>query len=475
MKKFIEIIKKKWLIDTSKTFILVALCIIVFLAINIGVKRLGLTPIDVTSSKLYSLSDESKEKIKEVSLNVSIYFFGIEDDTSVVSLAKQYSKVNDKITVEVVDSSERPDLIEKYGVTDDAQGIVVQAPDRFKVLSTSDFTDYDYSTGESTDLTEQKLTNAIIDTTISKKPTLYFLSGHGESSKLVRLQTYLANEVNDVETLDLLTTSFPDNCDCLIIASPTKDFGDIETDQIINYINNGGKILWINDNSSTYPNTQKILDLYGAKLTSGTVRETDDSKMILYSNSYIVPNISYHKITSQLATSGSLAFVDSCRIDVADDDILSSLGVSATPFIKSSSTSYFRTDYTNTSSDKADSEESGPFNLGVEFTKLINNKESKLILYSNAKFATDSINVSNGTQTQSIVPILLYNNKDLLLNSVAYLTDREDSITIRKNTGSVTYTATDSEDLMIRIIIFVFPIIIILLGFIVWFTRRRKK
>ena len=99
MKKFIEFIKKKWLIDTTKTFLLIALLIIAFIAIHIGMNRLNLSPIDVTESKLYSLTEESKNKMKDVSYNVTIYFFGVDEDAAIVNFAKQYTKVNDKISV----------------------------------------------------------------------------------------------------------------------------------------------------------------------------------------------------------------------------------------------------------------------------------------------------------------------------------------------------------------------------------------
>ena len=62
-----------------------------------------------------------------------------------------------------------------------------------------------------------------------------------------------------------------------------------------------------------------------------------------------------------------------------------------------------------------------------------------------------------------------------MLNSLAYLADREEDITARKSTGTVTYTATEQQDTIVRIIIFAVPIIIILVGLIVWQRRRRKK
>ena len=69
----------------------------------------------------------------------------------------------------------------------------------------------------------------------------------------------------------------------------------------------------------------------------------------------------------------------------------------------------------------------------------------------------------------------LYNNKDLILNSVAYLNERENTMTIRKNYDTVKYTVTEQQNIIIMTIIFVLPVIIIVAGIIVWQARRRKK
>ena len=71
--------------------------------------------------------------------------------------------------------------------------------------------------------------------------------------------------------------------------------------------------------------------------------------------------------------------------------------------------------------------------------------------------------------------INLYNNKDLFLNSLAYLTKRENTITIRKSYEDVNYTVTGGQNRNIQIIIFTIPVIIIILGIVIWVIRRRKK
>ena len=94
-----------------------------------------------------------------------------------------------------------------------------------------------------------------------------------------------------------------------------------------------------------------------------------------------------------------------------------------------------------------------------------------MIVYSNCNFITDT----TASETTQLKLVNLYNNKDLVLNSIAYLTDRGDTIRIRKDSGMVAYTATQKQDNIVKMIIFLVPIMIIILGIIIWQIRRRKK
>ena len=107
--KIIEIIKKRWLINGTKTFILVAIIIAIFIAINYGMQALELSPIDLSQEKLYTLTEESKEKVKDIDKDVHMYFIGSTDDDVNLSLAKQYKQANEKIVAEAIDINTRPD------------------------------------------------------------------------------------------------------------------------------------------------------------------------------------------------------------------------------------------------------------------------------------------------------------------------------------------------------------------------------
>ena len=207
--KFLQIIKKKWLINGTTTLALVLIIILVFIALNMWMQSLELTPIDLSQEKLYTLTDESKEKVKNIDKDINLYFVGYTDSDSTVDLAKQYKKVNEKINAEAVDATTRPDLVEKYGIESGSEGIIVECGDKSKVLTSSDLVTYDTTTYETISIAEQKLTSSIIAVATDKVPKVYFLEGYSDyklSNNMTYLGIYLSNEVTEVDTLDVLST-----------------------------------------------------------------------------------------------------------------------------------------------------------------------------------------------------------------------------------------------------------------------------
>ena len=484
--KFVQKIKKKWLIDGSKTLILVLLIIAVFFAITTTVQSLDLTPIDLTQEKLYTLTDESKERVKDIDKDVNIYFVGYDDDDADLSLAKQYKDVNEKIVAEAVNADDRPDLAEKYGIETDSSGIIVECGDRSKVLTSSDLVTYDSSTYETISIAEEKLTSAILSVTADEIPKVYFLEGYSDftlDENMYYLSVYLQNEITEVETLNILSEgNIPEDCDTLVITSPSKDFDDVATTAIKDYINRGGNILWLNAAMATsvdLPNVNSILALYSVNpFEVGIIRETDSSRMVSGSPDLIIPSLGYSSITEDLYSDG-IIFANATKININEDG-LGDADVEETDLATTSEEAYFRTNFDNSSTTPVEGEETGSFVVGAELEKTITpaNEEtgesavtSTLIIFGENYFASDY----QLAQNSQYPGIELAYNKDLVLNSLAYLSDREEDITARKSTGTVTYTATEQQDTIVRIIIFAVPIVIILIGLIVWQRRRRKK
>lgn len=460
--------------DIIRITITIAL-IALFIILNFQIKKINIRPLDLTQEKLYTLSDSSKELVKNVENTVNIYFFGFDEEESVVVLAKQYNKANYRITAEVIDISARPEIAQKYGVESEDVGIIVQSSDKYKVITYQELYTYDYETYEYLDVSEQKLTNAILDVTMKNKPNVYFITGHGEFNintygELYNLKMYLQNEINNVDTLNLLTTNFPEDCDLIVISSPKEDYDNKEVEILMDYINNGGNILWLNDSTfiEELPNLSKILEYYGVILGKGVVMENNTSNMLNESPYLILPEISNHKITEDFYTKNNVVFAQATKLTTKTAEELINSNITINKFITSTGTATYFENLEDISSYQV-----GPFTLGLESIKQINeNVSSKLVIYGNNFFITDS-QVTIGNSNYSLIN--LYNNKNLVLNSVAYLTDREEHIVARKDTGSVTVIPTTQEDNIVKLIIFSVPVIIVCVGIFVWRHRRKMK
>ena len=489
--RFINTIKKRWLISGTNTLLLIAILIAIVILINSAVQSLNLTPIDCTSNKEYTLTNESKDRVKNIESDVNIYFVGYEDSATQVSLARQYNKTNNKINVEVIDANERTDIASKYNVTNDSKAIIVENGEKSKTLYSDDLYTYD-SSYQTIDLTEEKITSAILNVTSEKIANVYFLSGYSDysleySGGMYYLSSYLKDEVLNYETLDMLVKgSIPDDCDTLVITTPNKDFDELTTNEITKYINNGGKILWLNSSYSEtkdLPNVNKILALYGINpFEVGYIYETDNSRTALGYASCIVEDLGSTDIAKKLTNA---VLLNATKINVNTDE-LSNLGVTKEDIISTSSTSYFRKNVSNTSSG-TDGDEQGGFTVGGIFTKKIststekeentdensddNGISSTLVIFGDNNFISD-IQITSQTNPM----LILANNKDLMLNSIAYLTNNDEDITIRKDyTKSSDFTPTDGQKEAIVKIIFAVPIAIMLFGLVIWQIRRRKK
>ena len=307
-------VRRRWLSNTAQTIAIVVILLAAFIGINLYVQSLELEPIDVTKNKIYTLSDASKDVIKNVNKDVKIYLYGIEEDSTIADFIKQYTKVNNHITSEILTEKSNLEKVQKYELTSGYEIIIIECGDASKLIDSSyELYSYDYTTGQEVDQTEQILTKSILALASDQKPKLYFTTGHQEytlEKDLLVLGTYLKNEAYDAAQLNLLTEGkVPDDCSILVIMAPVKDFTEQEVESVLTYINNGGNLIIASDIGNlaeTYPNLQRVYDQYGTTLNhSGYVYETDSKYALPNYPSIFMPRVSdSHDITSEIYSEG---------------------------------------------------------------------------------------------------------------------------------------------------------------------------
>lgn len=479
--KFINVIKKRWLVKGVTTIALVLIIFAIYVCVNIILDKVVLPELDTTENKVYSLSEETKTKVKGIEKEITITLINYTDGETVTNFAEKYTALNNKIKLEKIDDlSSRKDLMAEYSLDTTSQLIIIASGENKTTLGEYDLYTYDYSTYETIDTTEEAITNAIVEVTTEEKPKVYFMSNH----VMYDVNTYyytiiqsMTEDANEVATIDILTAgAVPEDCDTLILTTLKEDITEFEKDKIIEYINRGGEILLLcgpNLLGEKLTNFQEVLNQYGITIGNGVIFEGDDSKMLYGYPDFIIEKLQSSSLTEKINMSLSVCLADAASIKF-NEEKLEELGVTYEALAYTSDLAFLRTNLNQSSPSRTslDSEE-GEYVVGAIVTKNIDeNSNSKLVVYSNELFATDMTVQING-YNYNIVD--LYNNEDAVLNSIAYLNEREDTITIRKSYDTVTYTATTEQTYIIMAIIFITPLVIIVLGIIAWQYRRRKR
>ncbi len=481
--------RKKFLVSKAITILIIGILVATYVALNLMLTDIELPQFDVTEYKIYTLSDASKDAIKKLKdKEIKIYTYGYEENSQFIKFLKQYNEVNEAITYEIINDESGKDLVTKYGLEPGNVVVIMQSGDSEKVIDSSEFSSYDYTTYQAIDITEQTLTNSILALAEENKPTVYFVEGHDEveSDLLGVLKGYLQNEAFNVNTLNILSTGkIPDDCNILAIMSPKKDLLESEVAAVKEYINRGGNIYFSQDlleQGTTFPNFQSILDEYGVSIENGYIMEnsTDNSTGIPF---IFYPTVSSsHQITEDIALSGQkILLIDTGRLNFKTDDELKALGVEKNVLLTSSEDSSFTTDLAADLETAQKNAQVGSSNIAAILTKEINpttegeeqkqdSVKSELVIIANGVYIEDVVYPALDSQ----YPLsYMGSNKDFALNAFSYLGKKENILTIRKDMSSSTYTPTATENRIVVAIITLVPILIIVIGLLIW-GRRRK-
>ena len=487
------------MLSRTNTILLIAILIAAFIFINVLVKSLNITPIDCTESQDFTLTDESKERVKDINKEIKIYFVGWADTDVNYSLAKQYNKVNSNIKVELIDATKNLEIANKYDVTNEDEAIIIDGGKKSKTLTYYDVVTYDSEYNE-VNLAEQKITSAIINVASDDVPKIYFLDGYSslsvgeEGTGLTLFSQYLNDEALEYENLNILNTQkIPEDCSTLVIMTPKKDFDKITTDKILEYINKGGNILWLNSEYTEkmdLPNVNKILAQYGVNaFENGYIFETNKDKYVLGYQSCFMPDVQETEFTKGISQNAGVIFLNPTKINI-NTDKLEELNVEETDLITTGNTTYFTTDLTGASLGDEDGE-GGSFVLGAKMEKTIssdkekdddeeneeneeNELKSTLVIYGDNYFIADQ-NLTDTSGNRYYMPYLA-NNADLALNSLAYLSNNYQDITIRKSysDSETSFTPTEGEKSTIMKVIFIVPVAVMGIGLIVWIKRKNR-
>ena len=476
-KKLIGTISKKHIKNGSYTMVMSVIFIAVVIVINMIVSTIPskYSEIDISSQKLYSIGDETKEMLKDLEKDVTIYQIaqsGSEDE-NIANLLKKYEDESKHIKVEQKDPVVNPKFVSQYTSDDlSANSLIVVCGDRNKVIDYNNMyeTSIDYQTYSSQTTGfdgEGQITSAIGYVTSENLPVLYTVEGHGEKDMDSSVKEDIEKANMDIKSLNLLTEgSVPDDADCLFIDSPSTDFSSDEKDAIIEYLEDGGKAMIFSDyTTEDMPNFDAILENYGVQRVDGVVFEGDNQHYAMQMPYYLVPTINSTDASSETASAGYYVLAPYAQGIKKLDDVRDTVTIES--ILTTSDQAYSKTDLNSNTIEKEDGDVEGPFDLGVSITEsLDDDKETQIVYYSTSNLMDSQTNqmVSGG-------------NEKLIMESLKWMTDTEESasVSIPSKSLEVSYlTITDYDAAFWKICtIALIPGIFLVIGFVVWIKRRK--
>jgi ABC-type uncharacterized transport system involved in gliding motility auxiliary subunit len=355
-----------------------------------------------------------------------------------------------------VDPQEKPEVARQYNVTH-MNDIVVSSGSHNETLT---------GTGE------QEVTNAIIKVTRDTVKNICFVEGHGEKSiasgeqdglqgddKALKSEGYQTKTVNLVSSGEV-----PSDCSVLVDAGPKQALFPQEAGIISKYLAGGGRALLLLD-PETDPKLDSVLDAWNIALGSNVVIDASGVGRLFGTGPAVPLVVDYGPSPIVQNFTGTMTFFNLARtVSLKDKGKSDPQG---TELLKTSPRS-FTVPNLNTKEVRYDpaKDQAGPLSLGVVAERHAAgagdaSKSARLVVIGNSAFAT---NQWAGLQR----------NGDLFVNTVNWLAQDEDLISVRpKNPTNrrVILTETQQRELFFASMFFL-PGLVILSGAVIWFRRR---
>ena len=468
------------------------LSVLIILAILIGLYIISINfpmRFDLTQNKSYTVSQQTKDVLSRIDNPLSIVVLRspsvdpTSPDWRADLLLEQYKRLNKHITVEYINPIEKPSAKSKYQMTQVGEIVFSYGQGKQVRVYRKDLTTQSKVTSDSLFVGEEKFTQSIYTLLENESFVVYFTIGHGErqlqdrgGEGLSYVKTYLENENYKVRDLNILLENIPTDASLIVIAAPIEPFSDFEIEKLNNYIKTGGKLLVLYDsfldrNKFNCNLGSTLLNDWGFKTKNDYIIDPSSSVVIPVN---IVPQYTSHPIVQTLKEGNIFACLVVARSLLSGENkyngnfeniIMTTpqgYGKEEATFDLSRARFNPRTDI------------SGPVPLAISGTYEIEGRKApaRIVVFGDATFSLNAY--INPEQGQS-VDIAFAGNKDLFMNTIAYLLDARQKITIRPKESNIkNLTLTTTQTNFIRYVAQIgLPCLFGILGILIWFLRRR--
>lgn len=299
-------------VATGITVVFIAVVVLLNVVVSALMDRYPIKA-DLTSDKLYEISQQSIDYMKTVTKDIEIsvmysenYFQTGSSYLKIIpeTLDKYRQYAGGDVKVTYYDMTANPDAVKqfsnKYSGTIEEGDIVITCGDRIKVIGFDQIiatqTSMDPATyQQKTDYSfvgEQSITAAIMSVTDANPMTVGIINQVAGNDIYYQTSAYSVQMVQelldkngyDVKTIDIMSGELdPETYDLLVLPAPYNDLTEAMVKKLEDFLYNDGKyqrnLFYIADGyqSTSMPNLNAFLNIWGIEIGNSIVYEGDDS------------------------------------------------------------------------------------------------------------------------------------------------------------------------------------------------------
>ena len=330
--------------------------------------------IDVSSSKIYEITDTSRNFLKDLDTEVKFTVLAVKEeaDERIRTFLSKYASLSKNISVEWIDPVLHPSALQDYDASENSIVVSCEKTGRnttvtFDKIVVVDYSSYYYtgSISENEFDGEGQLTSAVNYVTSEAEKQIYRTAGHGESmlpaniTELMDKNNYTVSEWNL-----LMNPDIPEDCDLLLMNAPANDLTEDERDAVLDYLAGGGKMmLLLGDTSSKdLPNLSAVMKEYGMEAADGYI--ADPQRCYQGNAFYIFPMLSVSGDMAKGLASEMVLLINAHGLNLTD------------PARDTISTTSFMTTSNSGAAVTEDTQTEGTYTLGAVATETVSSSHS---------------------------------------------------------------------------------------------------
>lgn len=229
---------------------------------------------DWTYNSRVSMSPQTRAVLGKLHGPVDIFSYASPQGDlrqTISAVLQRYQQAKGDLRLRFVDPQQDPAAMRQLGITVDGE-LILHYQGREQRLDT---------------LTERSLTNALERLVRGNDRLVAFVTGDGERRADGVANADLGTFVSQLEQSGMRavplnfsqTTGVPDHTDLVVLAGPQAPLSTGATKALINYLGDGGNLLWLADPGNLDPSLQPLADALGVHILPGELVDPSSSAL----------------------------------------------------------------------------------------------------------------------------------------------------------------------------------------------------